>query len=101
MKIAYKFRIDSTGRNDWKVAIIINYSEWCNRSLKGKGLSDPQVIREATDIELKDIIASGTRLNFITYNNYDGFIEDEITCGSLTDEIKSLAILSFNKNKSK
>jgi hypothetical protein len=97
MKIAYKFRTDAKERNDWKVAVIINYSEWCNRSLKGKGLSDPQIIRNATDIELKDIVASGTRLNFITYNDYDGFIEDETTCGSLSDEIQTLAIQTFNK----
>ena len=97
MKIAYKFRTDAKESNDWKVAVIINYSEWCNRSLKGKGLSDPQIIRNATDIELKDIVSSGTRLNFITYNDYDGFIEDETTCGSLSDEIQTLAIQTFNK----
>lgn len=95
MKIAYKFRTDAKERNDWKVAVIINYLEWCNRSLKGKGLSDPQIIREATEIELKDIISSGTRLNFITYNNLDGFIEDERTCGSLTDEIYQMALKAF------
>ena len=97
MRIAYKFPTQTTDRNHWRVADIINYSEWSLRNLKGKGLTDPQIIRDATPIELKDIIASGTRLNFITYNDFDGFIEDETTCGSLTEEIKALAIKAFGR----
>ncbi len=96
MKIAYKVRSKSTDRNSWIIAVIYDFEGWVGRSLSHKGLDNPQLIREMTEIEKADFIRSGTtRSTFVAYTSVQCFIEDEKLCNVPQETIDK--VLSFLK----
>ena len=75
-KVAYKLRKQGTDKNDWFIAVIYQYEQWRPSSLQGKGLINPDFIRDATPDEEREF-AYFNRLRFFTYSDFDIFLNDE------------------------
>lgn len=98
--MGYKIRTSGTKRNDWIIAVIYDLDNWPGRSLKHQGLSDCQLTREATEIEVSDYKESGaTRCYYAKYPNTEGFIEDETKCGVEKEFIDK--VVNFYNEKTK
>lgn len=88
-----------TKRNPWVYAVIYQYEQWRETSLKSKGLGVKVIYTRSPSSKEKTHLDTLNRLEFYTYRSVDTLIEDEKKLGTWTIEMEKSLLKIVNQNQ--